>query len=108
MPGLARLLEWAAELSPVEVVDEAPGAVDLDAEGSSLDQGAPDPEALAERLRGAPAVRGSVLASPEGARAVLLAGVPRVVRLPGQTAAALLLRLVQENGNLDLDEERDT
>jgi pyruvate,orthophosphate dikinase len=106
VPGLSRLLEWAAELSPVEVVDEAPDAVDLDAEGSSLDEGAPDPEALAERLRGAPAARGSVLASPEGARAVLLARVPRVVRLPGQPAAALLLRLVQENGNLEEERQK--
>jgi pyruvate, orthophosphate dikinase len=106
VPGLAQLLEWAAERSPVKVVDEAPDAVDLDAEGTSLDEGAPDPEALAERLRGAPAARGSVLASPEGARAVLLAGVPRVVRLPGQAAAALLLRLAQENGNLEEERQK--
>jgi pyruvate,orthophosphate dikinase len=106
VPGLGQLLDWAAELSPVEVVDEAPDAVDLDAERSSLDEGAPDPEALAERLRGATAARGSVLASPEGARAVLLARVPRVVRLPGQPAAALLLRLVQENGNLEEERQK--
>jgi hypothetical protein len=47
-----------------------------------------------------------VLASPEGARAVLLARVPRVVRLPGQPAAALLLRLVQENGNLEEERQK--
>jgi hypothetical protein len=37
-----------------------------------------------------------VLATPEGARAVLAAGVRTVVRLPGQSAVALVLRLVQE------------
>jgi hypothetical protein len=36
---------------------------------------------------------------------VLRAGVPKVERLPGQHAAALLLRLAQEHGNLD-EEER--
>jgi pyruvate,orthophosphate dikinase len=107
VPGLPRLLGWAAELSPVEVVEEGPpGALDLDAEGASLDEGAPDPAALAERLRGAAAARGSVLASAEGARAVLLAGVPRVVRLPGQPAAALLLRLAQEQVHVDVDPQQ--
>jgi pyruvate,orthophosphate dikinase len=106
VPGLTELIGWAAELSPVDVVDEAPGAVDLDAEGVALDEGAPDREALAERLRGAQAARGSVLASVEGARALLAAGVARVERLPGQPAAALLLRLAQEKANLE--EEKQT
>lgn len=106
VPGLSRLLEWAGDRCPVEIVDDAPGALDLDAAGASLDEGAPDPEALAAQLRGAAAARGSVLASAAGARAVLLAGVPRVARLPGQHAALLLLRLVQEKGNLE--EERET
>jgi pyruvate, orthophosphate dikinase len=106
IPGLSELIEWARELSPVEVVDEAPGAVDLDAEGVMIDEGAPDPEALAERLRGAAAARGSVLASAEGARALIAAGVPKLERLPGQPTAALLLRLAQEKANLE--EEKQT
>jgi pyruvate,orthophosphate dikinase len=106
VPGLDELIGWARELSPVEVVDEAEGAVDLDAAGIAIDEGAPDPQALAELLRGAEAARGSVLAGAEGARAVLVAGVPRVQRLPGQSAAALLLRLAQEKSNLE--EEKQT
>ncbi len=108
VPGLERLLGWAEELSPVAVVDADDAALDLDADGVAVDEGAPDPAELAERLRGASAVRGSVLATAEGARAVVAAGVPRVVRLPGQPAAALLLRLAQEKGNLqELDEESE-
>jgi pyruvate,orthophosphate dikinase len=109
VPGLARLLEWAEDLSPVAVVDAEEGAVDLDADGVAVEEGAPDAAALARRLRGASAARGSVLATAEGARAVLSAGVPRVVRLPGQPAAALLLRLAQEREMwmVDLDEESE-
>jgi pyruvate, orthophosphate dikinase len=104
VPGLAALIEWAGELSPIEVVEEAPGALDLDAEGEALEQGAPDPEELAAALRGAEAARGSALASAEGARAAVQAGVGRVQRLPGQPAAALLLRFAQAKCNLE--EER--
>ena len=95
--GLEELVAWARDLSPVEVVDEAAGAVDLDAVGVGVGaEGPPDADDLAVRLRGATAARGSVLATPEGARAVLAAGVRTIVRLPGQSAAAVLLRLVQE------------
>jgi pyruvate,orthophosphate dikinase len=104
VPGLVELIEWARELSPIEVVDEAPGAVDLDAAGAALEEGAPDPEALAAALRGASAAQGSVLASAEGARAAVEAGVTQVQRLPGQPAAALLLRFAQAKCNLE--EER--
>jgi hypothetical protein len=88
------------------VVDEVPGAVDLDAAGATLEEGAPDPEAIAAALRGAAAARGSVLASAEGARALLEAGVATVQRLPGQPAAALLLRLAQAKAQLE--EEKET
>ena len=105
VPGLEELIEWARELSPVAVVDGAPGALDLDAGGAALEEGAPDVEALTEKLRGAGAARGSVLATGEGARAVLAAGVPTIERLPGQHEAALLLRLAQEKSKLDDKEE---
>lgn len=101
VPGLTELIEWARELSPVAVVDSAEGALDLDAAGAALDEGAPDAEALAGSLRGAAAARGSALATAEGARAVLEAGVGTVERLPGQHEAALLLRLAQEKANLE-------
>ena len=97
VPGLDTLIDWARELSPVGVVDSAADVLDLDAAGFSLDPEAePDVDALTERMRGAAAVTGSILSTPAGARAVLRSGVPVVVRLPGQHAAVLLLRLVQE------------
>jgi pyruvate,orthophosphate dikinase len=101
VPGLAELIDWARQLSPVEVVDEAGDAIDLDAEGVAIDEGAADLDTLSERLRGASAARGSILATAEGARAVLIAGVGTVERLPGQHEAALLLRLAQEKANLE-------
>jgi pyruvate,orthophosphate dikinase len=102
VPGLTELLAWAEELCPVTVADSAPELVDLDAEGLGVEgDETPDRAALTERLRGATAARGSVLATAEGARAVLAAGVPAVVRLPGQPAAALLLRLVQEMSDVE-------
>jgi hypothetical protein len=97
VPGLDTLIAWARELCPVGVVDSATAAFDLDAAGFSLDpESEPDLNALTERMRGAAAVSGSILSTPVGARAVLRSGVPVVVRLPGQHAAVLLLRLVQE------------
>jgi pyruvate, orthophosphate dikinase len=97
VPGLDELLAWAREIAPAAIVDAAPDAVDLDADGPLADPDAtPDVEELTARLRGASAARGTVLATPEGARAALAAGVHTIVPLPGQQPAALLLRLVQE------------
>jgi pyruvate,orthophosphate dikinase len=96
IPGLEHLLAWARELSPAEVVDDAPDAVDLDLADIAVDPEAGiDVEALTERMRGASAVRGSMLNTPEGVRAVLRAGVPVIVRRADQHAATMLLRLVQ-------------
>ncbi|MGV1049141.1 MAG: PEP-utilizing enzyme, partial [Solirubrobacterales bacterium] len=111
VPGLDELIGWARELSPVAVVDAAEGVLDLDAGGAALDEGAPDLATLTEAMRGAPAARGSALATAEGARAVLKAGVGTVERLPGQHQAALLLRLAQEAIHVDcevLEEEKQT
>jgi pyruvate,orthophosphate dikinase len=83
VPGLETLIEWARELSPVEVVDdEGEGSVDLEAVGTSDD-----------------------VSTPEGARAAIKAGVARVRKLPGQHEAALLLRFAQEKSNLEHEEE---
>jgi hypothetical protein len=52
-----------------------------------------------------------MLASAEGARALIAAGVGKLERLPGQPAAALLLRLAQEKIHVDcevLEEEKQT
>jgi len=99
VPGLERLVGWARERSPAAVVDHEAGALDLDDLGITVAPDAsPDPAGLAERMQGAPAVRGSVLSTPQGAQAVVRSGVPTVVALPGQHAATLLLRLVQARG----------
>ncbi|HSS34373.1 MAG TPA: pyruvate, phosphate dikinase [Solirubrobacterales bacterium] len=106
VPGLPELIEWAREQSPVAVVDATDGVVDLDAEGAALDEGAPDQAALIESLRGAKAAKGSALATAEGARALLSAGVATVERLPGQHQAVLLLRLAQEAIDVDGETRR--
>jgi pyruvate,orthophosphate dikinase len=94
--GLAELLRWVRARSPVAVVDGADGVLDLDAGGVGLDPDAgTDVDELVGRLRGAPAARGAVLATADGARAVLRSGLTTVVPAPGQHAAALLLRIVQ-------------
>lgn len=96
VPGLLELLTWAGELSPVAVLDAAEETLDLDARGVGIDPDAPpNVGELAALIRGAGAVRGSVLATPAGAQAALAAGVRALVRQPGQSEAALLLRLVQ-------------
>ena len=105
VPGLATLVGWAREHSPVPVVDGADGALDLDGCLVRMDEsGRPDVDALAELMRGAPAVKGSMLTMIDGARAVLRSGVPAVVRGPGQPEAVLLLQLVHAGGERDKEE----
>ncbi len=107
VPGLDRLLEWAREASPVEVVDDAPDAVDLDEAGLGLDEGGgADAGALRDALEGARAARGAVLATEAGARALLDAGVGKLVRQAGQHEAALLLRIVQALPRTENEEEK--
>jgi pyruvate,orthophosphate dikinase len=94
--GLAELLGWVTERSPVTVVDGADGVLDVDASGIGLDPDAHvDVDDLAQQLRGAPAARGAVLGTADGARAVLRSGLTTVALAPGQHAAELLLRVVQ-------------
>ena len=71
--------------------------LDLDRFGVELDDRAgSDVDELAEHMRGATAVTGSVLATADGARAVLRAGVAhRRAAAPASTRRSLLLRLVQ-------------
>ena len=96
VPGLERLIGWARERGPAAVVHDAPDALDLDELGITVaPDAAPDVDELVERMRGAPAVRGSVLSTVQGAQAVARSGVATVVALPGQHAATLLLRLAQ-------------
>jgi pyruvate,orthophosphate dikinase len=95
VPGLEQLTAWARELCPVEVVDRAEDVLDLDAAGMSIDPHEPrDVDGVAERIRGATAVSGSILSTDPGARAVLQSGVRTIVCLPGQHEAVLLLRLM--------------
>jgi hypothetical protein len=103
--GLNTLVSWARELSPVEVVDEAAEVRDLDQARVPLDaDGRLDVELFAHHMRDAPAVTGSMLATTDGARAVLRSGVSTVVRGPSQRAAILLLHLVQADAERDKEE----
>jgi pyruvate,orthophosphate dikinase len=105
VPGLNTLVAWARELSPVEVVDEAVDVRDLDVGGVRMEaDGRLDIEALAEQMRGAPAVIGSMLTTTDGARAVLRSGVSTVVRGAAQREAVLLLQLVRANEKRDKEE----
>jgi pyruvate,orthophosphate dikinase len=105
VPGLLELVEWARELSPVQVVDEAADVLALDDLDLRLDvEGGLDVVALAERMRGASAVTGSMLMTADGARATVQSGVSTVVRRPGQQPAILLLRLVQAQRRHEEDE----
>jgi pyruvate, orthophosphate dikinase len=105
VPALETLVAWARELSPVEVVKEAPLVLDLDQFGVEFDaEGGLDVDLLAAHMQGARAVTGSMLASAGGARAVLRAGVRAVVCRPGQQEAVLLLRLLQARGSEDKEE----
>jgi hypothetical protein len=92
-------------LSPVEVVDAAAEVRDLDAGRVRLDaDGSLDIEALADQMRGAPAVTGSMLTTTDGARAVLRSGVSTVVPGPVQREAVLLLQLVRADEPRDKEE----
>jgi pyruvate, orthophosphate dikinase len=105
VPALETLVAWARELSPVDVVEQAPDVLDLDRFGVEFDaQGGLDVDELAGHMRGATAVTGSMLTSADGARAVLRAGIPTVVRRLGQQEAVLLLQLVQARGQDDKEE----
>ncbi len=100
IPGLERLVAWAREMSPADVVEADDGEIlDLDQAGLTIaPDAAPDVDELAQRMRGSRAVRGSVLSTSEGAAAVIRSGVPTVVALPGQHTATLLLRLAGARG----------
>jgi pyruvate,orthophosphate dikinase len=105
VPGLNTLVAWARALSPVEVVDAAAEVRDLDAGRVRLDaDGSLDIEALADQMRGAPAVTGSMLTTTDGARAVLRSGVSTVVPGPVQREAVLLLQLVRADEPRDKEE----
>ena len=71
VPGLAELIEWARELSPVAVVDEAAGVVDLDAAGTrARPEGGPGRSTRSPRACAAPTPRAARCSAREGARAV--------------------------------------
>jgi pyruvate,orthophosphate dikinase len=96
IPGLGALLRVARERAPVALAGDHADVLDLDDAGLRLEPDRPaDPEALSAAMRGAAAVRGSVLGSPEGVRAAVRAGVCTIVPLPGQREEVLILRLAQ-------------
>jgi pyruvate,orthophosphate dikinase len=100
VPELGLLLEWARDLCPVAVTDAVKGdEYDLDAHADH-DDGAAYPH-VADVLKGAGRVTGSLLTTPEGAAAVMRAGVRTVVALPGQQPLVILLRLLEAQHGFD-------
>lgn len=88
-PGLSRLLQWAEEHCPVQVLgpddpDVTEDLVDLD------EQGVDDPAHIPRAVRGHTGVCGGALATDEGVRAAVDAGATVLVttpRLPALLAA---------------------
>ncbi|MEE4146266.1 MAG: pyruvate, phosphate dikinase [Halieaceae bacterium] len=77
---LAELREWAAKLSPIRVLrrEEAPAStLDLDAFEEAV-----EPDKLAGLLAGARGAKGGAIASDEGVRAALAAGLEYIVAEP--------------------------
>jgi pyruvate,orthophosphate dikinase len=81
-PALAQLAEWAARISPLRVVPptaaEAAAAVELG-------EGAADPDGIGDALRrigAAAGARGGAIASEQGVRAALSAGLAFIVADP--------------------------
>lgn len=95
-PDLAPLARWANELCPVAVVAHHDSDVlDLDIEhvGVDAETGRVDEQAVTEALQGnALPVRGSVLNTAEGVRALLASGTSLVIADP---ALPLQLRILQ-------------
>ncbi|MBI4693197.1 MAG: pyruvate, phosphate dikinase [Gammaproteobacteria bacterium] len=87
-PRLHALAAWAEKLAPLVVVAEPPAGLEVcDLDGMP---GAEDPNELPKLLAGKAAARGGALASDEGVRAALAAGVKTLVvkpRLPALLAA---------------------
>ena len=81
-PTLARLIQWAAERSPVAVTgnfsgDGAQKAIDLDHEPDAA-----EPAGLARLLSGHATAKGRLLATPDAARAAYREGVRTIVTAP--------------------------
>jgi pyruvate,orthophosphate dikinase len=96
--ALATLTQWAAKESPLRVIAaasaEAGTAVDL-----SGDIDAADPEkigAVLERVKGARGVRGGLIASDEGVRAAIQAGLEFIVADPVLPPLLVAVRLAAE------------
>jgi len=96
--ALAALSQWATKESPLRVVSatgaEAETAVDI-----SDDIAAADPEKIGEalqRVKGARGVKGGLIASDEGVRAALKAGLEFIVADPILPPLLLAVRLAAE------------
>ena len=86
-PNLGRIAEWAEELSPLTVVEQAPDRVEVaDLDLLVLDLAEPDTvldeERLVAALEGFTAARGSVLATEPGVRAAQRTGITVIADCP--------------------------
>jgi pyruvate,orthophosphate dikinase len=103
-PRLSRFAAWAAERSPLNVIEAAPDGVefvDLDALGLGVatdhHHTTPSRDEITAALRGANVARGTLLSTPDGVAAAIAAGVTTVVAKP-----ALPVQLMAARQALDL------
>ena len=98
-PWLSRFAVWAAELSPINVVESSTDVeavvLDLDLagfgvghEGTSIDA-----DQLARALSGVSVVRGSLMSTEQGMKAALEAGVSSLIARPILPAQILAIRV---------------
>jgi pyruvate,orthophosphate dikinase len=98
--ALSTLAEWAAKLSPLRVVPRASAEAALAADLSADDEAA-DPEKIGAILRGltgARGARGGVVASEEGVRAAIDAGLEFIVAEPVLPSLLIAVRTAAEGG----------
>lgn len=95
-PALSRLLQWAQQVSPVNVIEvPTADAVDLDAVGIGLNADElPEESEVIAALQGAQRACGAILGTPRGADAAVAAGLSTIVITAEQHALVVLLHLL--------------
>jgi len=102
-PRLSRFAAWAAERSPLNVIEVAPDGVefiDLDALGLGVatdhQHTTPSRDEITAALQGATVARGTLLSTPDGVAAAIAAGVTTVVAKPALPVQLMAARQALE------------
>jgi pyruvate, orthophosphate dikinase len=105
---LATLTQWAAARSPLKVVS-ATGAPAIDVVDLTSDEAAADPARIGEALArhsGAKGARGGAIASPEGVRAAIAAGLSFIIADPVLPALLSAVRAATAGTPIVAEKER--